>query len=41
MAILTQSINDGFAQITALLKQVNNTLKSNQGDLLQLTTAQK
>ena len=41
MAILTQSINDGFAQITTLLKQVNNTLKSNQGDLLQLTTTQK
>ena len=41
MAILTQSINDGFTQITMLLKQVNNTLKSNQGDLLQLTTTQK
>ena len=41
MTILTQSINDGFAQITTLLKQVNNTLKSNQGDLLQLTTTQK
>ena len=41
MAVLTQSINDGFAQITTLLKQVNNTLKSNQGDLLQLTTTQK
>ena len=41
MAILTQSINDGFAQITTLLKQVNSTLKSNQGDLLQLTTTQK
>ena len=41
MAILTQSINDGFVHITTLLKQVNNTLKSNQGDLLQLTTTQK
>lgn len=41
MAILTQSINDGFAQITALLKQVNNTLKSNQGDLTKLNTSDK
>ena len=41
MAILTQSINDGFAQITTLLKQVNNTLKSNQGDLANLKTTDK
>ena len=41
MAVLTQSINDGFAQITTLLKQVNNTLKSNQGDLTKLSTADK
>ena len=41
MAILTQSINDGFAQITMLLKQVNNTLKSNQGDLTKLSTTDK
>ena len=41
MAVLTQSINDGFAQITTLLKQVNTTLKSNQGDLTTLSTANK
>lgn len=41
MAVLTQSINDGFAQITTLLKQVNNTLKANQGDLTKLNTADK
>ena len=41
MAVLTQSINDGFAQITTLLKQVNTTLKSNQGDLTKLSTADK
>ena len=41
MAVLTQSINDGFAQITTLLKQVNNTLKGNQGDLTNLSTADK
>ena len=41
MAVLTQSINDGFAQITTLLKQVNNTLKGNQGDLTKLSTADK
>ena len=41
MAVLTQSINDGFAQITTLLKQVNTTLKSNQGDLTKLSTANK
>lgn len=41
MAVLTQSINDGFAQITTLLKQVNTTLKSNQGDLTNLSTANK
>ena len=41
MAVLTQSINDGFAQITTLLKQVNNTLKGNQGDLTKLSTANK
>ena len=41
MAILTQSINDGFVQITTLLKQVNNTLKSNQGDLANLKTTDK
>ena len=41
MAVLTQSINDGFAQITILLKQVNNTLKGNQGDLTKLNTADK
>ena len=41
MAILTQSINDGFAQITTLLKQVNNTLKGNQGDLANLNTTDK
>ena len=41
MAVLTQSINDGFVQITTLLKQVNNTLKSNQGDLTKLNTADK
>ena len=41
MVVLTQSINDGFAQITTLLKQVNNTLKGNQGDLTKLSTADK
>ena len=41
MAVLTQSINDGFAQITTLLKQVNTTLKGNQGDLTKLSTANK
>lgn len=41
MAVLTQSINDGFAQITMLLKQVSNTLKSNQGDLTKLNTTDK
>ena len=41
MVVLTQSINDGFVQITTLLKQVNNTLKSNQGDLTKLNTADK
>ena len=41
MAVLTQSINDGFAQITTLLKQVNTTLKGNQGDLTNLSTANK
>ena len=41
MAVLTQSINEGFAQITTLLKQVNNTLKGNQGDLTNLSTADK
>ena len=41
MAVLTQSINDGFAQVTTLLKQVNNTLKSNQGDLTKLSTSDK
>lgn len=41
MAVLTQSINDGFAQITTLLKQVNNALKSNQGDLTKLSTTDK
>lgn len=41
MAVLTQSINDGFAQITTLLKQVNNTLKGNQGDLTKLSTTDK
>ena len=41
MAVLTQSINDGFAQITTLLKQVNATLKGNQGDLTKLSTADK
>lgn len=41
MAVLTQSINDGFVQITTLLKQVNSTLKSNQGDLTKLNTADK
>jgi len=41
MAILTQSINDGFTQITMLLKQVNNTLKSNQGELANLKTTDK
>lgn len=41
MAVLTQSINDGFAQITTLLKQVNTTLKSNQGDLTKLSTTDK
>ena len=41
MAVLTQSINDGFVQITTLLKQVNNTLKGNQGDLTKLSTADK
>ena len=41
MTVLTQSINDGFAQITTLLKQVNNTLKGNQGDLTKLSTADK
>ena len=41
MAVLTQSINDGFVQITTLLKQVNNTLKGNQGDLTKLNTTDK
>ena len=41
MAILTQSINEGFAQITTLLKQVNSTLKGNQGDLANLNTTDK
>ena len=41
MVVLTQSINDGFAQITTLLKQVNNTLKGNQGDLTKLSTVDK
>jgi hypothetical protein len=41
MAVLTQSINEGFAQVTMLLKQVNNTLKGNQGDLTKLSTADK
>ena len=41
MAVLTQSINDGFAQITTLLKQVNNALKSSQGDLTKLSTTDK
>ena len=41
MAVLTQSINDGFAQITTLLKQVDTTLKGNQGDLTKLSTADK
>ena len=41
MAVLTQSINDGFAQITTLLKQVNTTLKGNQGDLTKLSTTDK
>ena len=41
MAVLTQSINEGFAQITTLLKQVNTTLKGNQGDLTKLSTANK
>ena len=41
MAVLTQSINEGFAQITMLLKQVSNTLKANQGDLTKLNTADK
>ena len=41
MAVLTQSINDGFTQITTLLKQVNNTLKGNQGDLTKLSTVDK
>ena len=41
MAVLTQSINDGFAQITMLLKQVNTTLKGNQGDLTKLSTVDK
>ena len=41
MVVLTQSINDGFAQITTLLKQVNTTLKGNQGDLTKLSTADK
>ena len=41
MVVLTQSINDGFAQITTLLKQVDNTLKGNQGDLTKLSTADK
>lgn len=41
MAVLTQSINEGFAQITTLLKQVNTTLKSNQGDLTKLSTSDK
>ena len=41
MAVLTQSINDGFVQITTLLKQVNNTLKINQGDLTKLSTTDK
>lgn len=41
MAVLTQSINEGFAQITTLLKQVNNALKSSQGDLTKLSTSDK
>ena len=41
MVVLTQSINDGFAQITTLLKQVNTTLKGNQGDLTKLSTVDK
>ena len=41
MVVLTQSINEGFAQITTLLKQVNNALKSNQGDLTKLSTTDK
>ena len=41
MAVLTQSINEGFAQITMLLKQVNTTLKGNQGDLTKLSTVDK
>ena len=41
MAVLTQSINDGFAQITTLLKQVNSTLKGNQGDLTKLNTVDR
>lgn len=41
MAVLTQSINEGFAQITMLLKQVDTTLKGNQGDLTKLSTADK
>ena len=41
MAVLTQSINDGFAQITMLLKQVDTTLKGNQGDLTKLGTVDK
>ena len=41
MAVLTQTINDGFAQITTLLKQVNSTLKGNQGDLTKLSTSDK
>lgn len=41
MAVLTQAINDGFAQITTLLKQVDTILKGNQGDLTKLSTADK
>lgn len=41
MPVLTTSIDEGFAHITTLLKQVNNTLKANQGDLTQLSTTQK
>lgn len=41
MPVLTQSINEGFAQLTTLLKQVNNTLKGSQGDLTKLSTADK
>ena len=41
MANLAESINEGFAQITTLLKQVNSTLKGNQGDLANLNTTDK